>query len=161
MDVLLAIRCTPSTWLEGQGDRTLGPMLIGEVALRSGIPAHTIRFYEDQKLVTRAARSPAGYRLYPDRVLDELRFIRRAQGLGLTLDETREILSIGRAGRKPCERVAAICATHLAEIERRLAELQTFRHHLREAKRLAEKGCGFTREGFCRAIFSDGETPES
>ena len=134
-------------------------MLIGEAAQRSGIPAHTIRFYEDQKLVTRAARSRAGYRLYSDRVLDELRFIRRAQGLGLTLDETREILSIGRAGRKPCERVAAICATHLAEIDRRLAELQTFRQHLREAKRLAEKGCGFTPEGFCRAIFSDDEKP--
>ncbi|HYN09718.1 MAG TPA: MerR family DNA-binding protein [Vicinamibacterales bacterium] len=130
-------------------------MLIGEAAQRSGIPAHTIRFYEEQKLVSRAARSPAGYRLYSDRVLDELRFIRRAQGLGLTLDETREILSIGRAGRKPCERVAAICATHLAEIERRMAELRAFRRHLRDAQRLAEQGCGFTPEGFCRAIFSE------
>ena len=93
--------------------------------------------------------------MYSDRVLDELRFIRRAQRLGLTLDETREILSLGRAGRKPCERVAAICAAHLAAIEKRMAELRAFRHHLEEAKQLAEKGCGFTSEGFCRAIFSE------
>ena len=130
-------------------------MLIGEAAQKSGVPAHTIRFYEDQKLISRAARSPGGYRMYSDRVLDELRFIRRAQRLGLTLDETREILSLGRAGRKPCERVAAICAAHLAEIEKRMAELRAFQHHLEGAKRLAEKGCGFTPEGFCRAIFSE------
>ena len=132
-------------------------MLIGEASQRSGVPAHTIRFYEGQKLVTRASRSQAGYRIYSDRVLDELRFIRRAQRLGLTLDETREILSIGRTGRKPCERVAAICDAHLAEIERKMAELRAFRRHLQDARRLAAKGCGFTPEGFCRAIFSDAQ----
>src|SRR5688572_18827173 len=109
-------------------------MLIGEVARRSGVPAPTIRFYEEQKLVSRAARSPAGYRLYSDRVLDELGFIKRSQRLGLTLDETREILSLGRSGRKPCERVAAICAAHLDEIDRRMAELRAFRKHLQDAQ---------------------------
>jgi len=130
-------------------------MLIGEAAQRSGIPAHTIRFYERRKLVSRATRLPSGYRVYSDRVLDELRFIRRAQRLGLTLEETREILSLGRAGRRPCERVAAICDAHLAEIDRKMAELQAFRQHLQEAKRLTERDCGFTHEGFCRAIFSE------
>jgi MerR family copper efflux transcriptional regulator len=130
-------------------------MLIGQVAQRSGIPAHTIRFYEDQKLVSRAARSASGYRVYSDRILDELRFIRRAQRLGLTLEETREILSLGRSGRKPCARVVAICEAHLAEIDQKMAELRAFREHLEQAKRLAGSGCGFTPEGFCRAIFSE------
>ena len=132
-------------------------MLIGEAAQRSGVPAHTIRFYEGQKLVTRASRSAAGYRLYSDRILDELRFIRRAQRLGLSLDETREILSLGRSGCKPFDRVAAICEAHLAEIDRKMAELRVFRQHLQDAKRLAETGCGFTPEGFCRAIFFQKE----
>lgn len=128
-------------------------MLIGEVARKSGLPAPTIRFYERQRLVTRPARSSAGYRLYADRVLDELQFIRRAQNIGLTLDETREILALGRAGRKPCERVQTMCATHLDEIERKIAELQTLKTQLQNVRRLAGQSCGFTPEGFCRAIF--------
>jgi DNA-binding transcriptional MerR regulator len=130
-------------------------MLIGEVAQRAGLPAHTIRFYEDQKLVTRAARSRSGYRVYSDRVLDELRFIRRAQGLGLSVTEMREILSLGRAGRKPCARVQAICGAHLAEIERKISELRALQSHLESAQKLAGQECGFTPEGFCRAIFSE------
>src|SRR4029079_2389441 len=131
-------------------------MRIGEVAQRSGVSAPTIRFYETQQILTRAARSAAGYRVYSNHVLDELAFIRRAQRLGLTLDETREILSLGRAGKKPCDRVSAICDAHLAEIERRIVELQEFRQHLTAAKAVAEQGCGSTPAGFCRAIFSGG-----
>jgi DNA-binding transcriptional MerR regulator len=134
-------------------------MRIGEVAQRSGVAAPTIRYYEANKLVTRAARSPAGYRLYSNRVLDELAFIRRAQRIGLTLDEVREILSLGRAGQKPCARVAAICTAHLAEIERRMMELQSFQRHLEAARQMALQGCGFTPEGFCRAIFKTGHEP--
>ena len=127
-------------------------MRIGEVARRSGVSTPTIRFYESGKLISRAARSPSGYRQYTARVLDELAFIRRAQRMGLTLDETREILSLGRAGKRPCDRVAALCESHLAEIERRMAELRAFRKCLREVRRLARDGCGFTADGFCRAI---------
>ena len=127
-------------------------MRIGEIARRSGVPAHTIRFYEDRKLVTKAARSNGGYRLYSEGVLDELGFIRRAQRLGFSLGEIREILSLGRGGKTPCSRVAALCGTHLAEIDRQMAELEAFRRSLVEARRQAESGCGFTREGFCKAI---------
>jgi DNA-binding transcriptional MerR regulator len=127
-------------------------MLIGEVARRSGVSAHTIRFYEARKLVSRPARSRAGYRLYSERVLGELGFIRRAQRLGFTLDETREILTLGRSGRMPCARVAALCAEHLDEINRRMAELRAFRRQLQAAKRQADAGCGLTPDGFCRAV---------
>ena len=129
-------------------------MQIGQVAQRSGIPAPTIRFYEAQRLLTRPARTPAGYRQYSPRVLDELAFIGRAQRLGLSLDEMREILSLGRQGSKPCARVVAMCDAHLAEIDRQMAELRSFRKHLQSARRLAAQECGFTPEGFCRAIFS-------
>jgi DNA-binding transcriptional MerR regulator len=127
-------------------------MRIGEIARRSGVPAHTIRFYEEQALVTRAARSDAGYRMYSEHALDELAFIRRAQRLGFTLDEIREILSLGRGGRMPCARVASLCATHLEQIDQRMAELRAFRRNLRSAQQQATAGCGFTSEGFCRAV---------
>ena len=133
-------------------------MRIGEVARRSGVPAHTIRFYETRNIVARAPRSRAGYRVYSDQVIGELGFVRRAQSLGFTLDEIKEILALGRGGKLPCARVAALCDAHLREIDARLAEMRRFQRHLREARRQAKLGCGFTPEGFCRAIM--GHPPE-
>jgi len=130
-------------------------MLIGEVAKRSGISVHTIRFYEQKKLIARPERAASGYRVYSDRVLDELRFIERSRRLGFTLKETREILSMGRSGRMPCERVSALCDAHLDEIDKRMAEMRAYKRNLRSAKRLASQACGYTPEGFCRAIFAN------
>ena len=127
-------------------------MRIGEVSRRSGIPVPTIRFYEARDLLTEPARSPSGYRAYSQAVLDELGFIRRAQRLGFTLDEVRDILSLGRGGKMPCARVAALCAEHLRDIAQQMKELKTFQRNLRKAERQATSGCGFTREGFCKAI---------
>lgn len=129
-------------------------MFIGEVAKRAGVSPHTIRYYEAERLIGRPARSAAGYRVYSPRVIDELAFVRRAQGLGLSLTETREILSIGRSGQRPCDRVASICETRLADIERRMEELRAFRDNLRAAYRAAKNGCSVTAEGFCQAILT-------
>ena len=127
-------------------------MRIGEVSRRSGVPIPTIRFYETRELLTEPARSRSGYRAYSQDVLNELGFIRRAQRLGFTLDEIRDILSIGRGGKMPCARVASLCAQHLDEIARKMEELKEFQRNLREAERLAKSGCGLTREGYCKAI---------
>jgi MerR family transcriptional regulator, copper efflux regulator len=127
-------------------------MLIGELAQRSGVAARTIRFYEQAEILTAAARSPTGYRVYSDSTLAELTYIKRAKRLGFSLDEIREILGLGRAGRLPCDRVTALCDAHLAEIDRRIEELKEFQKVLTDTRRKAQCGCGFTREGFCKAI---------
>lgn len=127
-------------------------MLIGELAERSGVPARTIRFYEQAKVLTAPPRSSGGYRVYSERTLAELTFIKRAQRLGFSLDEIREILGLGRQGRVSCDRVTALCDAHLGEIDRQMAELRAFRKLLEQARRKARAGCGFTREGFCKAI---------
>ena len=124
-------------------------MLIGEVAERSGVPARTIRFYEQRNILSVPPRSSGGYRLYSDRTLAELGFIKRAQQLGFSLEEIREILNLGRVGRMPCSRVSTLCGAHLQRIERQIAELETFRRQLLRAQRKAKAACGFTREGFC------------
>jgi MerR family copper efflux transcriptional regulator len=130
-------------------------MRIGEVVRRSGVSAHTIRFYEAQRILSRPSRSAAGYRQYSDRVLRELRFVQRAQRLGFTLAETRQILGLGRSGRTPCAKVLALCDAHLEAIDRRMAELLTFRQNLQNVKRLTEGTCGVTAEGFCLAVFAE------
>src|SRR5262249_43806340 len=127
-------------------------MLIGEVARRSGISARTIRFYEAQRLVSRPTRTPSGYRVYPERVLSELRFVRQAQLLGFSLNEVREVAALGSRGGRMCERVATLCDEHLREVDRRIAELQEFRHQLELARRQVSNHCGSTPDGFCVAI---------
>lgn len=127
-------------------------MLIGELAERSGVPARTIRFYEQAKVLTAPERAANGYRVYADTTLAELAFIKRSQRLGFSLDEIREVLGSGRAGRLPCARVAALCGAHLEEIDRQMAELQSFRGLLVLARGKARAGCGLTREGLCKAV---------
>ena len=89
--------------------------------------------------------------------------MRRAQGLGLSLTETREILNLGRSGKSPCDRVASICETRLADIEGRMQELRAFRDNLRAAYRAAKNGCTVSAEGFCQAILTavPSATPSS
>lgn len=69
-------------------------MLIGEVAQRSGVPAKTLRYYEDIGLLRPPGRSPSGYREYGDEVIDRLAFIKSSQALGLSLGEIRSIIAM-------------------------------------------------------------------
>jgi DNA-binding transcriptional MerR regulator len=129
-------------------------MLIGEVARRAGVPTGTIRFYERHALIAAAPRSRGGYRMYSERTVQEIGFIKTAQGIGFSLDEIREILKLGRGGRMPCARVVAACQVHLAEIDRRMSELRAFRQRFTTTLKLAQGECGLTPEGFCNAIIS-------
>jgi len=128
-------------------------MLIGEVARRAGVAAGTIRFYERHALLAAAPRSRGGYRVYAEGTIQEIGFIKTAQSIGFSLDEIRDILKLGRGGRKPCARVVAACRAHLADIDRRMAELRAFREGFTATLELAQNtNCGFTHEGFCNAI---------
>jgi len=103
---------------------------IGEAAGQSGVPAKTIRFWEDQRLLPAPARSPAGYRDYDPAIIERLAFIRHAQAAGLTLDAIRQVLDIRDGGQPPCVHVTGLIARRLAEVEARLAELARARGQL-------------------------------
>jgi DNA-binding transcriptional MerR regulator len=105
-------------------------MKIGEVAERSGVPAKTIRFWEDRCLLPVPARTRAGYRDYDRAILERLTFIRHAQAAGLTLEHIRQILDIRDEGQPPCVHVSGLIARRLAEVEARLAELARARDQL-------------------------------
>src|SRR5207245_5497233 len=102
----------------GQGS---GRVRIGEVAGRAGVPAKTIRFWEEQRLLPPPDRTPAGYRDYGPGVLERLAFIRHAQTAGLTLEPIRQVLDIRDGGRPPCVHVTALIGRRLGEVESRLA----------------------------------------
>lgn len=106
------------------------PLLIGQVAKLAGVKPDTVRFYERTGLLPRPTRTAAGYRVYGDAAARQLRFVKKAQGLGFSLDEVRRILSLRGGGKKTCERVLAIAEATLDDAERRLAELQNFHDDL-------------------------------
>ena len=66
-------------------------LLIGELARQSGVKPDTVRFYEREGLLAAPARTAAGYRVYDSAARDRIRFIKRAQALGFSLDEIRRI----------------------------------------------------------------------
>jgi len=105
-------------------------MKIGEIAGRTGVPAKTIRFWEDQHLLAHPARTPAGYRDYDPAVLERLAFIRHAQAAGLTLQQIRQVLDIRDGGEPACVHVTALISQRLGEVEARLAELSRARDQL-------------------------------
>ncbi len=107
------------------------PLLIGQVAKLAGVKPDTVRFYERTGLLPRPTRTAAGYRVYGDAAARQLRFVKKAQGLGFSLDEVRRILSLRGGGKKTCDRVLAIAEATLEETERRLTDLQTFRDDLK------------------------------
>jgi MerR family transcriptional regulator, copper efflux regulator len=129
-------------------------MRIGEAAGRSGVPAKTIRFWEDQRLLPAPARTPAGYRDYDPAILERLAFIRQAQAAGLTLEHIRQVLDIRDGGQPPCVHVAGLIGRRLAEVEARLAELARARDQLAAlAARAAAQDPADCR-GYCSIIAS-------
>jgi DNA-binding transcriptional MerR regulator len=105
-------------------------MRIGDLAATSGLTAKTIRFYEQTGLLTEPPRTSGGYRDYPAETTSRLGFIRDAQAAGLTLAEIRGILDLRDSGQAPCTHVTALIQHHLADIERRLADLRKTRSAL-------------------------------
>ena len=106
---------------------------IGELAQRAGTSPDTLRYYERVGLLPRAPRTPAGYRLYDPSVAGRIAFIRKAQALGLALDEIREVLRIAAAGTPPCEHVRATLQRRLQDVDARVGELESLRATLRRA----------------------------
>jgi MerR family copper efflux transcriptional regulator len=99
-------------------------MNIGEAARMSGLPAKTIRFYEDIGLVLPGARRANGYRDFGERDVHELRFVARARSLGFTVAQCRALLDLYRERDRASAEVKAIAAARMAEIDRKIAELQ-------------------------------------
>lgn len=106
-------------------------LTIGKVAKAAGIGTETVRFYERQGLIAAPPRTAAGYRQYPAETVARLRFIRRAKVLGFTLDEIGELLGLRIEGGQSCDAVRSLASEKLADIQRRLTELERMARVLR------------------------------
>ena len=95
---------------------------IGTLAKRAGVSIDTVRYYEKSGLLAPQARLASGYRRYGDTQVARLRFIRRAEELGFSLKDIRELL--GLSGQRDVARVKRSAERKLTEVNKRIAALQ-------------------------------------
>jgi DNA-binding transcriptional MerR regulator len=107
--------------------RKVKRMLIGEAARQSGIPAKTLRYYEDIGLLDPPERTSSGYRIYDPDVLERLRFITASQALGFTLGEIRSIIALRDEGQPPCGHVLDLLVQRSDQIDQKFRELRALK----------------------------------
>jgi len=101
---------------------------IGQLAKSGGVGIDTVRYYERNGLLAPRTRLASGYRRYGDLELARLRFIRRAQGLGFTLKEIKQLLAL--SAQRDVERVKRSAHTKLLDVKARIAALERVRDGL-------------------------------
>ena len=107
-----------------------GLMNIGEAARASGVSAKMIRHYEENGFVPKAGRTVAGYRVYRERDVHVLRFVRRARDLGFKMKEIRELLGLWNDRRRASGDVKRLVQRHVGELDQKIAEMQAMRRTL-------------------------------
>jgi MerR family copper efflux transcriptional regulator len=115
---------------------------IGAASNLTGVSAKMIRHYEEIGLVPAANRTFAGYRLYGEADLHRLRFIRRARSLGFSIRDIGELLSLWSDPRRASRDVKRLAQSQIAELERKIADMQSMQRTLRE---LAQRCHGDSR----------------
>jgi Cu(I)-responsive transcriptional regulator len=104
---------------------------IGELARATGVQAETIRYYERIELLAAPKRTAGNYRLYDQHDVDRLAFVRRSRDLGFTIEEIRALLTLSDQRDRDCSEVDAIARHHLADVERKIADLTSLADELR------------------------------
>jgi MerR family mercuric resistance operon transcriptional regulator len=131
------------------------PLRIGRLAQEVGINLETVRFYERQGLLPRPPRSASGYRLFPADAPRRLKFIKRAQELGFSLREIRELLALRVSPRTDSTEIRKRTESKIADIESKIRTLDSMRKSL---KKLVQSCAGCAPHSKCPILESlDGE----
>lgn len=103
---------------------------IKELSVRTGVPAKTIRYYEEIGLLPPSRRADNGFRLYDDSDVERLRFIGRARALDFALDEIAEILAFRERNEPPCKYVMDLMRGQIDKVQERIRDLEQLRDEL-------------------------------
>jgi MerR family mercuric resistance operon transcriptional regulator len=123
-------------------------MSIGAVAKAVGVAATALRYYEREGVLRSTVRSPSGYRLYDERALEQLEFIRAAQAVGFTLRDVRLLLEFDGRQRTPKAGVQELIRSRLGEVEQKMRDLR----RVRTALGAALTGCERSGSGECPVL---------
>ena len=134
-------------------------MQIGAVAKKVGVSVDAVRFYERNGLLPRPPRTEGGFRRYAEGDVETLGFVRRVQGLGFKLSEIRGLLRLRGNRLQPCAPVKQRLEEKLADVQRKLGDLQKLEHELRLALRRCNRElrkrdahCPILRDGNARKM---------
>lgn len=105
-------------------------LTIGDVASRAGVNIQTLRYYERRGILGRPRRSASGYRQYPPDTVRLIRFIKRAQDLGFTLEEIEELITLRQSSTRKRDAARVLAAKKMRDIDEKLARLQAMRSAL-------------------------------
>jgi Zn(II)-responsive transcriptional regulator len=114
----------------------------GELAKSAGVGIEAVRFYEKKGLLPKARRSGAGYREFTDEDVSRIQFVKRAQELGFSLREIKELMDLNANTRVTCSDMRGRADMKIQEIETKIEDLKKMRRSL---KRLAE-ACGESKK---------------
>ncbi len=104
-------------------------MNVGQAAKISGLPAKTIRYYEDISLVS-PLRQDNGYRFFRESDIHKLTFLQRARGLGFSIEQCRSLLSLYEDDNRASADVKKLAQQKIVDIEAKIAELKTLKSTL-------------------------------
>ena len=105
-------------------------LTIGKLAKAAATKVETVRWYEKVGLIDPPVRTDGNYRSYTARDLSRLTFIRRARDLGFPLDQVRALLDLASEPGRDCGSVDELTSGHLAEVDRKIADLAALRREL-------------------------------
>jgi len=114
-------------------------MRSSQVAARAGVNVQTLRYYERRGLLAEPERSESGYRSYEVGAVRTVRFVKRAQALGFTLEEIDSLLQLAGGGPESCDAAKALATEKLAQLERKIADLVAMRGSLRQLVATCER----------------------
>ena len=104
---------------------------IGDVAKQAQVNIETLRYYERQGIVPKPPRTRSNYRLYPEDTVRRVRFVKKAQELGFSLNEIKELLSLRATRGATCLDVRGQAAAKIKQIDDKILSLQAMRNALR------------------------------
>jgi len=99
-------------------------LTIGDAASKSGLPAKTIRYYDEIALVSPSSRSEAGYRQYEAAELHKLAFVKRARSFGFSVEDCRQLLGLFENQTRSSREVKSLASRRIEEIEEKIRDLQ-------------------------------------
>jgi len=112
-------------------------MTIGKLAKASDVGIETVRFYERKDMIQKPQKI-GGFRYYPDHYVEQIKFIKRAQNLGFTLRETKDLLELKVKKNSECQDILNKAAEKIVEIENKISDLQKMKASLEDLANCCE-----------------------